>query len=157
MIKRSVVLLVVLVMTTNIVQASLFDDIMQKISPHKVSIIEISTSITHPDDEFKGFMDMMYLLNTPQALQNLNVEMDNYNTHSVKVWVTKNPWCKCNMPFYVIKNHGVASKYDQWGQDKTDKQVVLTYNQIMKMYPYFIDGKIDFFDRWQLYAIYKMG
>jgi len=160
MVRKIIIILVVLVMSSNIASAGIFDDIMQsiqKIVPQKTSIMRVTISTTQPEDAYSNFMDMMYLLNTPVALQNLNKEAVNYDTNSLKVIVTKIPNSNLQYTFYVTKNMGVMSNYNQWGQDSTDKQIVLTYQQVMKMYPYFIDGKIDFLERWQLLAIYKIG
>jgi len=157
MVRKIVIVLVVLAMSANVVNANIFDDVMQKILPQKTSIMSITIGVTQPEDSYSNFMGMMYLLNTPKSLHNLNKEMVNYNTNSLKVIVTKIPDSNIPYTFYVVKNVGVMSNYNQWGQDRTDKQVVVTYQQAMKMYPYFTDGEIDFFERWQLYAIYKIG
>jgi len=157
MVRKIVIVLVVLAMSANVVNANIFDDVMQKILPQKTSIMEITIGTTQPENSYSNFMNIMYLLNTPKSLHNLNKEMVNYNTNSLKVIVTKIPDSNIPYTFYVVKNMGVIGNYNQWGQDKTDKQVVITYQQAMKMYPYFTDGEIDFFERWMLYSIYKIG
>lgn len=115
---------------------------------------QFSTPQSPTIDSYAALMQQLYLLNTPQAIKLLDVEMDEYKINSLKVRVNFIPgYCDyCAKNFYVVRGRGVVADYPT-----NNREVVLTYSQIMKMYPYFQDGNIDFFDRWQLYAIYKLG
>lgn len=144
-----VIVLICMSLTVNPIQAGIFEDIFGRIVSQK-------TNTAMQTVTFDSFMENMYLLNTQKGIQNLNVEMNNYNIHALKVRLHKTPWFTDDV-FYVVKGAGLLKNYDQFGQSNKDYVVDLTYNQVMKIYPYIYDGELDFFDRWQIYAIYKIG
>lgn len=110
-------------------------------------------------DSYEALMQQLYKLNTPEAIKSLNAEMDDNHIDSFKVRVYGIPgYCEyCGKNFYVVRNIGVVKKSPDWGYGQNVLHIDLTYSQVMQMYPYLQDGKVDFFDRWQLYAIYKIG
>jgi len=125
-------------------QAGLFEDLKNILTP-------IQTPATaQPADGFNAFMTRMYTLNTPKAIQSLNAEMDDYSVRTIKVSISGIPGESGTKRFFVARDLGVVTEAQNY-----DREVVLTYSQVMRMYPYFQDGKIDFFDRWQLYRIWK--
>lgn len=151
-----VIVLICMALTANPTQANIFDDIFGRIVSQKANTDTVYFANSIPSITFDSFMENMYLLNTPKGVQNLNIEMNNYNIHALKVRLHKTPWYTDDT-FYVVKDVGILRNYDQFGQSNADYFVDLTYNQVMKIYPYIYDGELDFFDRWMLYAIYKMG
>jgi hypothetical protein len=127
-------------------QASIFDDLSHILMPVQ------TPAITQPVDGYTAFMGQMYKLNTPEAIQSLNAEMDVYGVRAIKITVSRIPREYTSKSFFVARDLGVIPKAQNY-----DREVALTYTQVMRMYPYFEDGKLDFFDRWQLFAIWKMG
>lgn len=147
--KRTIVIGLIILTLFPGAQASIFDDLRNILTPVQ------TPAITQQVNGFDAFLTQMYKLNTPEAIESLNAEMDDYGVSVLKVGVTKLPWNKCENclnNFYVVRGVGVVSDYPT-----NDREVVLTYSQVMRMYPYFEDGKLDFFDRWQVFAIWKMG
>lgn len=143
------------------VNASVLDDFWNKLTtPSKTPTQIKNTPITQNSGDLNEFMGKLYNLNTKTNIHFLNQELNDYNVNSIKVRMYKAPWSKCKeckIDFFIVKNKGIVDFYDNWGTDPKDVEVSLTYSQINKIYEYVKDGKIDFFDRWQIYAIYKTG
>jgi hypothetical protein len=149
-VKRVLLIILITILLLSPVQASLFDEIVQKILPQK-AITPSSPLISIYTETHDSFMEKLYKLNTPRAIENLNKEMDYYSLTALKVRMYEIPWQKSKYigeNFYVVKDIGVIENYYT-----NDRELILTYSQIMKMYPYFEDGEITFIERLQIYGI----
>lgn len=143
------------------VNATILEDIWNKINPPHQNVVKIMNQpITQNTEDFNSFMERLHTLNTPTNIQLLNQEMADYNVNSIKIRMYKMPWddCEyCGLSFYIVKDKGIVDFDDSWGYNNKDKEIALTYSQINRIYPYIESGRLDFFDRWQIYAIYKIG
>jgi len=140
----------ILLMSSSIASASLFDDLIKMVQP-----VQIPIQKNIIENQKEQFYVKLLSLNSPTAISNLNKEMDDYNVKVLKVRIYKTPWNSCGYcgeNFYIVRGTGVVLDYPT-----NDMEVVLTYNQINRMIPFFTDGKIDWFERFQLLAIYKVG
>lgn len=161
--KRTIVIGIIFLALFPGAQASLFDDLRNILAPAQ------TPAISQPANDFNAFMARMYKLNTPEAIQSLNAEMEDYGVNNLKVTVSGIPGEHSTKSLFVVKGLGILTEAQKqnaldnhitsqiWGFSPKDKEVALTYSQMIRMYPYFEAGKLDFFDRWQLFAIYKMG
>lgn len=168
MIKKSLSLAIILLLLTGSAQASIFTDIFNFISspshqqasptlssdnipmqPFQPTGFSVPISHVQSDnkDEIKPFSETLMSLNTNTNIQELNSVMDEYGVQAVKVRVSD-----YNENFYVVKGQGIVQDYPT-----NDREIVLTSKQITRISEYLYDGQLDFFDRWQIYAIIKMG
>lgn len=142
--KIIVQLVLVILLVSNVASASVFDFFKEKLT-----IMQ-----TKEDNKQEQFYSNLLSLNTPIVVSNLNKEMDDYGVKVLKVRVYELPWQNSKYTgenFYVVRELGVVRDYPT-----NDKEVKLTYGQVNMMIPFFTDGKIDFLERFQTYAIYKM-
>ena len=137
----------ILLISSSIASASLFEDLIKIMQPVQT---QIPAFVTNSQKE--QFYDKITSFNTPITISNLNKEMDDYNVKVLKVRVRGLSWNNYEESFYVVRGIGIVLDYPT-----NDREVVLTYNQVNRMIPFFVDGKIDWFERFQLYAIYKVG
>lgn len=160
--KRTILILLCIgVIIITPVNASILDDFWNKINPSHKTSTPVTTQLIIPiKNDFNSFMEKLHNLNTQTNIQLLNQEMSDYGINSIKIRMYKMPWgeCKeCGVNFYILKDKGIVDFYPDWGTNTKDIELTLTHSQVQRMIPYIESGDIDFFDRWQLYAIYKMG
>lgn len=145
--KISVSIIVILCMSS-MASASILDDIS--------GYLFVSTPIQKPDSEAlrSQFYADLEALNTPKIISIFDKEMTDYGVNILKVRIYKTPWaCEyCGENFYIVKGLGIVRDYPT-----NDREIVLTYDQVIRAIPFFDDEEIGFLERFQLYAIYKLG
>ncbi len=156
--KKLISIAIILLLSIGSAQASIFSDIFNFIIspsnpapqqptptyPSQVSPVQIENK-----DDFKAFLDALTVLNTNANIQELNAVMGEYGVKTVKVRVSD-----YKETFYVVYGQGIVADYPI---PTYDREIVLTSSQIKRISEYLYDGKLDSFDRWMIYAIYKMG
>lgn len=129
--------------------ASVFSDLFSY--ANTLTTVQTS-SISEQQDDFYA---QLQSLNTQTAIDNIDAEMGDYNVNTVKVRVNNLPWENnddISEQFYIVKGMGITDH-----ATNSDAEITLSYSQIQKIIPFLTDGKLSFLERFQIYAIYKVG
>lgn len=128
MIKRIISILIILLLTAGMTEAWTFSDLFQS------------------TDRWSPLSKDLISLNTPQNIETLSKSMAEYGVSSVRIDVTD-----IGKSFYVVKNKGVVLTSTQ----NIDGYLRLTESQIRTVIGILDDGRINPFERFQLWLMFK--
>lgn len=144
--KKPILALMVLVLfaSANIASANIFSDVLNKLVPHTQPVV-VNTPQSQVKDGFDSLMAELYQINTPDNIQTLNANLNNYGIQAIKVHVTD-----YNKDFYVIQGNGLLSDYPTY-----DKEIALSRTQIEQIKGYVEDRKITQYEQFRMWLIYE--
>ena len=142
-------LAVFLIVSTSTAQASIFDDIMQRISPRHTpnpALPPSSAPVGH-DARWASLSGDLLALNTQANIASLNEYMDAYDVMSVRVNVID-----LQNSFDVVRTQGVVIPATA---PQVDVQVRLTEGQVRQIIEMASDGKISSWEKIRIWLMLK--
>lgn len=129
-------LIIILLLTTNIASAGLFDDLL--------SSLKNKPAISTPESDFKALYSEVLSINTNTNIGLINDYMRAYSVNIVKIHVTD-----YNKNFYVIRSAGTTLETPT----NFDKEISLSSSQVRQIIGFLSDENISWWEQFHMWSM----